>query len=220
MGNGKASTVSAARDDLKSYFRSVRAVTGHLQAASDIMPEELRKTTAGSTFSPERSYFWFISALSEAEGLVEARLGSILGFLSCNWPYLWAKRCSRCLHRRGTEQVAQADQVVGDHVQVKHTAHLFDASQFELAQTTPLILLRRRLRLDSGKHLLDAPAGLDRLGVALVAGGAAINRRAAWTAGVLGYVGRDANATHLSHRLGDLAIHDQGMRLSMSTWPR
>jgi hypothetical protein len=43
------------------------------------------------------------------------------------------------LHRRGTEQIAQADQVVGDHVQTK--------------------------------HLLDAPAGVDRLGVTLMAGG-------------------------------------------------
>ena len=75
------------------------------------------------------------------------------------------KRCSRCLHRRRAEQIAQADQVVGDHVQTK--------------------------------HLLDAPASIDRLGVAAEA------------SGVLGHVGRDTDATHLS--LGDLAIHDQGM---------
>ena len=56
------------------------------------------------------------------------------------------------------EQVAQADQVVGDHVQNKHRSDLFGAAQFELTQSAPLLLLRRRLRLDPGKHLLDSPA--------------------------------------------------------------
>ncbi len=75
------------------------------------------------------------------------------GFWPCNWPHLWATTCSCRLQRRGTEQVAQADQVVGDHVQTKHCAHLFGAAQFELAQTTPLF--------DLAKHLLDAAAGID-----------------------------------------------------------
>jgi len=69
------------------------------------------------------------------------------------------------------EQFAEADQVVRDHVQTKHRCDLCDAAQFELAQSAPLLLLRRRLRLDPGKHLLDAPAG--RAGWALNYGTAA-----------------------------------------------
>jgi hypothetical protein len=39
------------------------------------------------------------------------------------------------------------------------------------------------------------------LAVALVAGGAAIiNRRAAWTAGVLSHVGRDSDAAHVGYK--------------------
>ena len=105
--------------------------------------------------------------------------------------------CAPAAPDRGAEQIAEADQVVGDHVQTKHRSDLFGAAQFELAQTAPLVLQRRRLCLDPGKHLLDAPAGIDRHGVALVAGG------------VLGHMRRDADAAHL--RLGDLAIHDQGI---------
>ena len=80
---------------------------------------------------------------------------------------LWATACSCSLHHCRFEQVAQPDQVVGDHVQAKHRTHLVGAAQLELAQTAPL--------LDPAKHLLDAAAGIDRLGVALVAGGAAID---------------------------------------------
>ena len=89
-------------------------------------------------------------------------------------------------------------------------------------------------------------AGIDRLGIALVAGGAPVNGGTAEASGVLGHMRRDTDATHLSnkalgvvplvgtkgflvgtgtisrhffggiplpgaHRLGDLAIHDQGM---------
>jgi hypothetical protein len=48
-------------------------------------------------------------------------------------------RCSCHLQRRRTEQIAQADQVVGDHVQAEHRSHLFAAAQLELAQPTPLL---------------------------------------------------------------------------------
>ena len=60
-------------------------------------------------------------------------------------------------------------------MQAEHGAHLACAAQPELAQTAPLLLLRRRLRLDPAKHRLDAAAGVDRPGVALVAGGAPID---------------------------------------------
>ena len=130
------------------------------------------------------------------------------------------------------------DQVLGDHVQTEHCSDLFGAAQFELTQSTPLLLLRRRLRLDPGKHLLDAPAGIDRLGIALVAGGAPVKGGAACASGVLGHVGRDADATHLSDKalgvvplvgansllVGTALVTWQSTirawRLSMSTWPR
>ncbi len=51
-------------------------------------------------------------------------------------------------HRRGTEQIAQAGQVVGDHVQTKHRTDVLSSTQFELVQSAPL--------LDPAKHLLDA----------------------------------------------------------------
>jgi hypothetical protein len=48
-------------------------------------------------------------------------------------------------------------------VQTKHSAHLFGAVQFELAQAAPL--------LDPGKHLLDTTVDIDRLGGAAEASG-------------------------------------------------
>jgi len=60
-------------------------------------------------------------------------------------------------------------------MQAEYCAHLVGPAQLEQAQPAPLLLLWRRLRLDSAKHLLDAAAGIDRLGVTLVAGGAAID---------------------------------------------
>ena len=53
-------------------------------------------------------------------------------------------------------------------MQAKHSAHLLGAAQLELAQTAPL--------LDPAEYLLDSTAGIDRLGVALMAGGAAVDR--------------------------------------------
>ena len=89
------------------------------------------------------------------------------GFLeAASLAHLWATTCSCRRHRR-FEQVAQPDQVVGDHVQPKHRTHLVCAAQLELAQPAPLF--------DPAKHLLDAAAGIDRLGVARMAGGAAID---------------------------------------------
>jgi hypothetical protein len=65
-------------------------------------------------------------------------------------------------------------------VQPKHRGDLFGAADFELTQTAPLF--------DPAEHLIDAAAGVDRLGVALVAGGAAIDGRTARTVGVLRHV--------------------------------
>ena len=77
-------------------------------------------------------------------------------------------------------------------MQAKHRAHLACAAQLELAQPTPLF--------DPTKHLLDAAAGLDRFGVALVAGGAPIDRRTTGAGGVLGHVRCDADAAHLGDK--------------------
>ncbi len=66
-------------------------------------------------------------------------------------------------------------------MQAERRRDLFGAAQLELTQPAPL--------LDPAKHLLNPAAGVDRLGVALVAGGAAINGRATWSVGVLGHVG-------------------------------
>jgi hypothetical protein len=68
------------------------------------------------------------------------------------------------------------DQVISNHVQVKHAACVIFAAHFELAHAALLNLLRKRFRLDSAKNLLDAPTGIDRFGVALLADGVAINR--------------------------------------------
>ena len=64
--------------------------------------------------------------------------------------------------------VAQADQVVGDHMQAKYGTDFVLAAQFELVQPAE--------RLDPTVPLFDATAGIDRLGVAHMAGGAAIDR--------------------------------------------
>jgi hypothetical protein len=92
-------------------------------------------------------------------------------------PHLWAIRRSCRLYRRGTDQIAQADQVVGDHVQAKHRSDLFGAAQLELGQPAPLF--------DPAKHLLNPAAGVDLLSIALVACGAAINGRTTRSVGVL-----------------------------------
>ena len=98
------------------------------------------------------------------------------------WAHLWATGCSCRLHhglllrrKLRQEQVAQADQVVGDHMQAKHGTDFVLAAQFELAQSAECLLLRRSLRLEPTEHLLDPPVGIDRLGIAHVTGGAAID---------------------------------------------
>jgi hypothetical protein len=78
----------------------------------------------------------------------------------------WAIRCA-CRHHRRIEQVAQADQVLGNHMHAEHWAHLFGAEKLELVQTDPW--------LDRAKHLLNAAVGVDLLGVSLVAGGATLD---------------------------------------------
>jgi hypothetical protein len=70
------------------------------------------------------------------------------GLIEAIWPHLWATTCSWSRRRhRCPEQIAQPDQVVGDHMQAKHCAHLLSAAQLELAQSAPL--------LDPAKYLLD-----------------------------------------------------------------
>ena len=108
---------------------------------------------------------------------------------------------------RWPEQTAQLDQVVGDPMQAKHGADLFGAAQLELAQSAPLLLLRRRLRLDPAQHLLDATAGVDRLGVALMAGGAAID------GGTTGAIGVLSDVRH-QHRCGASPQQSPGCRSS------
>ncbi len=84
-------------------------------------------------------------------------------------------------------------------MQPEHRTHLAFAAQLELAQTAPLF--------DPAKNLLDAAAGMDRLAVALVAGGAAIDGGATRSAGVLGNVRRHANPPELSdHGLGVVVL--------------
>lgn len=77
-------------------------------------------------------------------------------------------------------------------MQAKHRTHLAYAAQLELTQTAPLF--------DPAKHLLDAATGVDRLGVALVAGSAAIDCRTTKAGGVLRHVGRYADAAHLGDK--------------------
>ena len=77
-------------------------------------------------------------------------------------------------------------------MRAKHCTHLFGAAQLELTKPAPL--------LDPAKHLLDAAAGVDRLGVALMAGGPAINGGPTRAGGVLGHMRRDSNPAHLSDK--------------------
>ena len=99
-----------------------------------------------------------------AEGSISVLFPCLGALFGAPWAHLWATGCS-CHHHGGLEDVAQADQVVGDHVQPKYSADVVQPPQLELAQATELLLLRRRLRLDPAKYLLDAAAGIDRLEV-------------------------------------------------------
>ena len=82
-------------------------------------------------------------------------------------PHLCATGFSCRLHG-GLEQVAQADQVVVDHVQAKYGTDVLLAAQFELPQPSE--------RLEPTKYLFDATACIYLLGIAHMAGGAAIDR--------------------------------------------
>ena len=99
-------------------------------------------------------------------------------------------------------------------MQPKHRTHLACAAQLELAQAAPLF--------DPAKHLLDAAAGVDRFGVALVARGAAIDGGTTRAGGVLSDVRRDADATHLGDKpLGVIAlIGTQGFLVGTGTISR
>ena len=81
---------------------------------------------------------------------------------------------------------------MGDHVQAKHRTHLACAPQLELTQAAPLF--------DPAKQILVAAAGVDRLGVALVAGSAAIDGGTSSAGGVLCHVRRHADAAHLGDK--------------------
>ena len=86
-------------------------------------------------------------------------------------------------------------------MQAKHCVHLLGAAQLELAQTA--------LLFDPAKHLLDAAAGVDRLGVALVACGTAIDGETARAGGVLHHVQRHADPPHLGNKaLGVVVLVD------------
>ena len=74
--------------------------------------------------------------------------------------------CSYRRHRR-TKRVAKADQVLGDQMQFKQRNHPFGVANLELVQPSPLF--------DPAKHLLDASAGFDQSGVALMPVSAAID---------------------------------------------
>ena len=82
-------------------------------------------------------------------------------------------------------------------MQPKHRTHLACAAQLELAQAAPLF--------DPAKHLLDAAAGVDRLGVALVADTAAIDGRTR-AAGVLSHVRRHADWAHLGDKAPGVVV--------------
>ena len=64
----------------------------------------------------------------------------------------------------------------------KYSTHLFGVAPLELAQTAPLF--------DPAKHLLDAAAGVDRVGVARVTGGAENDRRTTRAGGILRHLRR------------------------------
>jgi hypothetical protein len=69
------------------------------------------------------------------------------------------------------EDVAHTDQVIADHMRTKPTADIVLTTQLELAQTVPL--------LDPAKNRFDATTGMDRSGMALVAGRATIEAQPA-----------------------------------------
>jgi len=77
-------------------------------------------------------------------------------------------------------------------MQAEHRTDFLGPAQLELAQAAPL--------LDPAEHLLDAAAGVDRLGVALGASGAAIDGGATGAAGALGDVRRHCDAAHLGDK--------------------
>jgi len=84
-------------------------------------------------------------------------------------------------------------------VQAKHRTHLFGAAQFEVAQPTPLF--------DPAKHLLNAAAGVHRLGLTLVTGGSDIDGGGTRKAGVLRHVRCQANPPEFgNHSLGDVVL--------------
>ena len=99
-------------------------------------------------------------------------------------------------------------------MQAKHGAHLLGAAQLERALTAPL--------LDPAKHLLDTAAGIDRLAVALMAGGAAIDCGATGAGGVLCHVRCDADTPHLIHEtLGvEVLVGSKGFLVGTGTISR
>ena len=83
-------------------------------------------------------------------------------------------------------------------MQTEHRTHLIGAEKLELPQTTPL--------LDPAKHLLDAPAGVDRLRVALMAGGAPIDGRTSSVADVLRHVRTYGDPTHFGIKASGVVV--------------
>ena len=84
---------------------------------------------------------------------------------------------------------------------LRHHDHLFSSVRFALPQPAPLF--------DPAKHLLNPAAGVDRLGVALMPCGSAIDRGTTRACAVLGHVRCHGDAAHVGLR--DPASDDQGM---------
>ena len=81
----------------------------------------------------------------------------------------------------------------------EHRTDVVSVAQFELAQTAPLF--------DPSKHYPPPAAGVDRLGLALVAGSAPIDGGTIRAGGVLSHVRVHADAAHLRDKaLGVLVL--------------
>ena len=97
-------------------------------------------------------------------------------------------------------------------MQAEHRNDFLGTVQLELAQAAPLF--------DPAKHLLDAAAGMDRLGVALVPRGAAIDGGTTRAGGVLGHVRCHADPPEFSHQSLGVVVLVGADRLLMGTGER
>jgi hypothetical protein len=91
-------------------------------------------------------------------------------------------------------------------MQPEHRSHPGSAPGLELPQAGGLSLLRRSLRLDPAKHLLDPLTGVDGLGITLMANGAAVDGGAAAGLDVLGDMRRDAREAQISDEIPGVVV--------------